>query len=165
MEEEFLKSVNQHQGIIFKVCRMYCSDNADAEDLFQEILLQLWKSWPNFNQNSKISTWMYQIGLNTAITRLRKNNRKPIHHYLSKADDAIPDAAPERLDILFDKELQEAIVELNKLDKALVMLYLDEKTYKEIAEIMGLSENNVGVKINRIKKKLKNKMRVDYGIR
>lgn len=165
MEEEFLKSVNKHQGIIFKVCRMYCSDNIEAEDLFQEILLQLWKSWPRFNQNSTVSTWIYKIGLNTAITRLRKKNMKPLHHGLTKAQNNIADASSERLDITFEKELQEAIVGLDKVDKALVMLYLDEKTYKEIAEIMGLSENNVGVKINRIKKKLKTKISADYGTR
>lgn len=144
---------------------MYCSDNADVEDLFQEILLQLWKSWPRFNQNSTISTWMYQIGLNTAITRLRKNNRKPLHHGLTKAQNSIAETSSERLDIIFDKALQDAIVGLGKVDKALVMLYLDEKTYKEISEIMGLSENNVGVKINRIKKKLKTKIKADYGTR
>lgn len=165
MEEEFLKSVNEHQGIIFKVCRMYCSDNADVEDLFQEILLQLWKSWPRFNQGSTISTWMYQIGLNTAITRLRKNNRKPLYHGLQKVQNSIADTSSDRLDIIFDKELQDAIVGLGKVDKALIMLYLDEKTYKEISEIMGLSENNVGVKINRIKKKLKSKINADYGTR
>ena len=155
MEKAFLEAVNQHQGIIFKICRMYCTDNTDSEDLFQEIILQLWKSWPGFNSTAKVSTWMYRIGLNTAITRLRKNKRRPSLQALSTGHDAIPEVSPQRLDILFDKELQAAIDKLDKLDRALVMLYLDEKSYREIAEIMGLSEGNVGVKISRIKAKLK----------
>ena len=158
MEEEFLQSVNEHQGIILKVCRMYCSDSTDAEDLFQEILLQLWKAWPTFQAASKVSTWIYRIGLNTAITRLRKNSRRPALEALSLAQQAIGEIPSQRLDILFDQELQAAIDGLHKFDRALVMLYLEEKSYKEIAEIMGLSEGNVGVKINRIKKLLKEKI-------
>lgn len=134
---------------------MYCDDNEDAEDLFQDILFQLWKSWPTFNSESKVSTWMYRIGLNTAITRLRKNKQKPPFQSLSLAQHSIPNDPSQRLDILFDEELQNAIASLNKMDKGIVMLYLDEKSYKEIAEIMGLTESNVGVKINRIKEKLR----------
>lgn len=134
---------------------MYCDDNEDAEDLFQDILFQLWKSWPTFNSDSRVSTWMYRIGLNTAITRLRKNKRRPLFQSLSLAQHSIPNDPSQRLDILFDEELQNAIASLNKMDKGIVMLYLDEKSYKEIAEIMGLTESNVGVKINRIKEKLR----------
>ncbi len=134
---------------------MYCSDNTDAEDLFQEILLQLWKAYPQFNRTSKVSTWMYRVGLNTAITRLRKNNRRPSFEELVPVHHTLPETGIQRLDILFDRDLQQAIDRLDKLDRALLMLYLDEKSYKEIAEIMGLSESNVGVKVNRIKKKLK----------
>ena len=137
---------------------MYCSQNSDAEDLFQEILLQLWKAWPGFTASSKVSTWIYQISLNNAITRLRKQKRRPLHTVLSGVQEAVRETATQRLDILFDQELQLAIEGLDKLDKALVMLYLEEKRYKEIAEILGLSENNVGVKINRIKRKLKEKI-------
>ena len=155
MKEEFLKSINQYQGIIIKVCRMYCADNEDAEDLFQDILFQLWRSWPTFNSAAKLSTWMYRISLNTAITRLRKNKRRPLLKSLSLAQHSIPNDPSERLDILFDEELQDAIASLDKMDRGIVMLYLDEKSYKEIAEIMGLSESNVGVKINRIKEKLR----------
>lgn len=155
LEEAFLEAVNKHQGIIFKICRVYCTDNSDSEDLFQEIILQLWKAWPGFNSASKVSTWMYRIGLNTAITRLRKEKRRPVLQGLSVGHNAIPEASAQRLDILFDKELQAAIDKLDKVDRALVMLYLDEKSYREIAEIMGLSEGNVGVKISRIKVKLK----------
>ncbi len=134
---------------------MYCDDNEDAEDLFQDILFQLWKSWPTFNSDSKVSTWMYRIGLNTAITRLRKNKQRPLFQSLTLAQHSIPNDSSQRLDILFDEELQNAIASLNKMDKGIVMLYLDEKSYKEIGEIMGLTESNVGVKINRIKEKLR----------
>ena len=154
MEKEFTNIISTHQGIIFKVCRMYCNDREDSEDLFQEIVLQLWRSYPAFNAQAKVSTWMYRIGLNTAITRLRKNNRKPLTQPLSIEHQNLKDPVPQRMDIEYGEELQTAINMLNKLDKALVMLYLDEKSYKEIAEIMGISESNVGVKINRIKKKL-----------
>ncbi len=154
MEKEFTNIISTHQGIILKVCRMYCNDRDDSEDLFQEIVLQLWRSYPAFKADAKVSTWMYRIGLNTAITRLRKNSRKPLTQSLSIEHQNLKDPLPQRIDIEYGEELQTAINMLNKLDKALVMLYLDEKNYKEIAEIIGISESNVGVKINRIKKKL-----------
>jgi RNA polymerase sigma-70 factor (ECF subfamily) len=136
---------------------MYCSDSSEAEDLFQEILLQLWKAWPTFQATSKVSTWIYLIGLNTAITKLRKNSRHPSFQAISLAQHAIGEVSSQRLDILFDQKLQAAFDELNKFDRALLMLYLDERSYKEKADIMGLSESNVGVKISRIKKILKEK--------
>lgn len=158
MKEEFLKAISEHQGIILKVCRIYCSDNLEAEDLFQDILLALWKAWPSYKGNSKIGTWMYRVGLNIAITRLRKNSRTIKQDELSSAHHSFPATESGRLDIQFDKELQEAISTLSQFDKGLLMLYLDERSYKEMAEILGLSESNVGVKINRIKKILKQKI-------
>ena len=159
LEKEFLKSVNEHQGILFKICRMYCKDNDDVNDLFQDMLLQLWQAWPSFKGTSKLTTWMYRICLNTAIARLRKSSRSPVLQALTLVQYAMPDAGPQRLDILFDNELQAAIDGLDRIDKALIMLYLDEKSYRDIAEIMDLSETNVGVKLNRIKTKLKERMR------
>ena len=134
---------------------MYGTNFTESEDLFQEILLQLWKSWPMFKAEAKVSTWVYRVSLNTAITRLRQNKNRPVLQTLTLAQESIKEVSTSRLDILFDKELQAAINQLNKFDKALLLLYLDEKNYREIGEIMGLSESNVGVKINRIKKKLK----------
>jgi RNA polymerase sigma-70 factor (ECF subfamily) len=159
LEKEFLKSVNEHQGILFKICRMYCQDNDDVNDLFQDMLLQLWQAWPSFKGASKLTTWMYRICLNTAIARLRKSSRSPRVQPLTLAQYGMPDSVPQRLDILFDSELQAAIDGLSRIDKALIMLYLDEKSYKEIAEIMDLSETNVGVKLNRTKTKLKERIR------
>ncbi len=143
---------------MFKICRMYCTDNDDVNDLFQDMLLQLWQAWPTFKGTAKLTTWMYRVCLHTAIARLRKSSRSPILQTLTLAQHTMPDVGPQRLDILFDSELQAAIDGLDRIDKALIMLYLDEKSYKEIAEIMDLSESNVGVKINRIKAKLKERM-------
>jgi RNA polymerase sigma-70 factor (ECF subfamily) len=134
---------------------MYCDDRDDSEDLFQEIVLQLWKSYSGFKGEAKISTWMYRVALNTAITRLRKTKRRPDNQRLDNDNFNIAEVANNRLDIQFSVELQQAINMLNRFDRALMMLYLDEKSYSEIAEIMGISESNVGVKINRIKNKLK----------
>ena len=155
MEKEFLQVISQHQGILLKVCRLYGSSRDDAEDLFQEMVLQLWRSFPNFRHEAKVTTWLYRLALNTAITSLRRNSRKPQWQPLKLQHLNFSGPETERLDVEYDQELQQAINALNKLDKALVMLYLDEKTYRDMAEIMEMSEANVGVKINRIKKKLK----------
>ncbi len=155
MEKEFINIITKHQGIILKVCRMYSKGHSDAEDLFQEITIQLWRSYPMFADEAKVTTWMYRIALNTAITRLRKGSRHLKWHALSyqQLNYAQPDE--QRIDIVYEQELQMALDKLNRFDKALVLLYLDEKSYKEMAEIMELSESNIGVKINRIKRKLK----------
>jgi len=155
LEKSFLKDINEHQGIILKVCSMYCNDRDDSEDLFQEIVLQLWKSYSGFKGDAKISTWMYRVALNTAITGLRKTKRRPDNQRLDNDKLNIAEVTDNRMDIQFGAELQQAINMLNRVDRALMMLYLDEKSYSEIAEIMGISESNVGVKINRIKNKLK----------
>jgi len=154
LQQEFIDTIAIHQPIILKVCRMYCTEKDDREDLFQEIVLQLWRSYPSFKGEAKISTWMYRISINTAITSLRKNSRKPVTQALSVEHENINEITEQRIDVEYARELQLAINILSKIDKALVMLYLEEKSYKEIAEILGISESNVGVKINRIKKKL-----------
>lgn len=155
MEKEFIKIISDNQGLLLKVCRMYCNQNSDSEDLFQEIVLQLWKSYPTFNNHAKITTWMYRVALNTAISSLRKHNRIPLRQQLSPDHNNLQDSKELRIDIQYDNALQRAILALNKFDKALVLLYLDENSYVEMSEIMGISESNIGVKINRIKKKLK----------
>jgi RNA polymerase sigma-70 factor, ECF subfamily len=155
LEKEFLNLLARHQGILLKVCRMYCDSNTDAEDLYQEVVYRLWKGYPRFEGRSQPSTWMYRVALNTAITRLRQQTGRPAQRPITEQDDAIADAAEQRLDILFDVELQQAIGTLGPADKALLMLYLDERPYREIADILGITEGNAGVKINRIKNKLK----------
>ena len=152
MEAEFLHMVEKHQGIIYKVCRMYRDRREEQEDLFQEIVLQLWKSFPDFRKESKASTWMYRIALNTAIAVFRKNkpniefkDEMPKKH--SYSDHQEPSENEQRL--------FEAIRSLNKAERALIALYLEDYPYKEIADILGITENYVGVKMSRIKEKLK----------
>lgn len=166
MEKEFVKTITQHQGIIHKVCRLYCDHKDDSEDLFQEIVLQLWLSYSTFKQSSLVSTWMYKVALNTAITRLRKvTSRKKME---SLSFDQYELAEEEGDTSVVEKEmaLSKAINQLNKFDKAIVLLYLEDKNYQEMAEIMGISESYIGVKLNRIKKKLKELLNAErYGTR
>ncbi|MEJ7766423.1 MAG: sigma-70 family RNA polymerase sigma factor [Chitinophagaceae bacterium] len=155
MEKEFIKIITDNQGLLLKVCRMYGVRQSDAEDLFQEIVLQLWRSYPNFNSHSKVTTWMYRVALNTAISRFRKGRNAPEKQPLTALHQNLQDQHTARIDVQYDHALQHAISSLNKFDKALVLLYLDENSYQEMAEILGITETNIGVKINRIKKKLK----------
>lgn len=152
MEKEFLKSIYDHQRIIYKVCKVYRDNKEDQEDLFQEIVYQLWKSYPSFRGESKVSSWIYRITLNTAMVIYRKG--KPAIDYLEEF--------PERLHPTTEKGVSEnaerlfqALRKLNDAEKALISLYLEDFSYQEIAEIVGISEGNVGVKLTRIKAKLK----------
>jgi RNA polymerase sigma-70 factor (ECF subfamily) len=154
MEKEFAAFINKHRRIIYKVCNLYISDTEDRKDLFQEIVLQLWKSFPGFRNESQRSTWMYRVALNTAISNFRKESRKPERLALSDREFEMPDLSNvsdqnERIQML-----QQAIAQLTDIEKAIIMLYLEEKTYDEISEIMGITRTNTGVKINRIKSKL-----------
>lgn len=153
-ETFFTQLITDHQGIIHKVCNLYCDTRDDRRDMFQEIVLQLWRGYASFKEESKITTWMYRVALNTAITGLRKRKRRPDHLDL---EDAIhipqpqgnPDL-PEELTMLY-----KAIAQLSEVERAITMLYLEEHSYDEIADIVGITANNVGVKINRIKTKLR----------
>lgn len=152
MEKDFLKIVEVNQGIIYKVCKMYRDTREDQEDLFQEIVLQLWKSYPKFRRESKVSTWMYRIALNTALVIYRK---KKIELELK---ETIPvDYHSKYIETPSENEerLFAAIRTLNKAERAIIALYLEDYPYNEIAEITGITENYVGVKISRIKEKLK----------
>jgi RNA polymerase sigma factor (sigma-70 family) len=158
MKEAFLNIVTTNQGIIHKVCGVYCDTVEDREDLFQEILSQLWRSYPSFRNESKISTWMYQVSLNTAITHFKKNKRRPDRSDLSKnffqiADENLDDTIEDQL-----KLLHKAIGKLTGIEKSITLLYLEDKKYEEIAEIIGITQNYVRVKMNRIKGKLKKLM-------
>ena len=154
MRKEFVDILNNHRGLIYKVCHLYCDDPEDRKDLFQEIVLQVWKSLGSFRQESTIGTWMYRIALNTAITHFRKEKRLGGKVSLTGID--IPDLndSSEKEDQL--KELFKAIENLDRIDKSIILLYLEEKNYEEISEITGLTRTNVGVRLNRIKIKLSN---------
>lgn len=154
MEQEFAALINKHRGIIYKVCNLYISDTEDKKDLFQEIVLQLWRSFPGFRNESQRSTWMYRVALNTAISNFRKESRKPERTSLTDDEFEIPDISDlseqsERIQML-----KHAIDQLTQVEKAIIMLYLEDKNYDEIAEIMGITRSNTGVKLNRIKSKL-----------
>ena len=152
---EFTQLIESNQGIIHKVCRIYTDDTMAHNDLFQEIVLQLWKSYDSFKGDSKFSTWMYRVGINTAITLFRKKSRKPTIDRLDKHHFHIAsDTKDENLDFQVQM-LKKAINQLNDIERALVLLYLEELPYREIADTMGITEVNARVKMNRIKKKLK----------
>jgi RNA polymerase sigma-70 factor (ECF subfamily) len=152
---ELIERITENQGAIHKVCNVYANSREDREDLKQEIILQLWKSYPGFQGKSKFSTWMYRIAFNTAITNIRKSKRHPIIEALSGTEQSIP--AKEDIDYIDDdmNSLFKAIAKLKDVEKAIVTLYLEEKSYKEIGEIVGISEKNVSVKVVRLKDKLK----------
>ncbi len=153
-QEHFVKFINEHEGILFKVSTLYTNSEVDAKDLRQEMIYQLWKSFDTFKGKSKKSTWMYRVALNTAMVQLKKKKRQGIgveidEEQLQKID--IKDTFIEEQII----KLYQTIKKLNQLDRAIIMLYLEEKSYEEIAEIIGLSTTNVGTKISRIKNRLK----------
>jgi len=151
IEKEFIGQIQKHQGILHKICFVYSNSNSDKEDLYQEIVLQLWKSYPSFRKEAKFSTWMYRVALNTAIT-LNKKAALFENHKIQLSDEC---AMAEVVDYSEDiKILYKAISELSKIEKAIIMLWLEEKAYSEIAEIVGISEKNVSVKLVRSKKKL-----------
>ncbi|WP_044173455.1 RNA polymerase sigma factor [Flectobacillus major] len=155
LEKQFATYLKEHQGIVHKVCGMYRRDPDDKKDLFQEIVVQLWRAFPKFRHESKVSTWIYQIALNVAISDLRKESRKPSQTSIDEFSGQLADNEP-------DTELEEklallnrAIVELSDIEKAILMLYFEEKSNDEIAEIMGITINNVRVKMTRIREKLR----------
>jgi RNA polymerase sigma-70 factor (ECF subfamily) len=156
--DSFVQQILMHKGIIHKICNIYCNTLEDKEDMMQEITLQLWKSFPGFQHKSKFSTWMYQIALNTAITSIRKSGKELILEAFSDEPPKIPDK--EDIPSLDEdiNRLYKAIGKLNDVDKAIILLYLEKKTYAEIGEIVGIKEKNVSVKIVRIKTKLKKLM-------
>lgn len=152
MEKVFLKTIHEHQNLIYKICRMYRNTKEDQKDLFQEIVFQLWKAFPHFRGESKITTWMYRIALNTAILEFRKS--KPAISYSDQLPDQL--SVPGRAEELDQEEqMYQLLKYLDVSERAILTLYLEEYSYKEIADIIGITENYVGVKINRIKEKLK----------
>ena len=153
LKEEFLGLVNQHISVIHKITRLYTDREEDRRDLFQEILLNLWKGYRGFRREAKFGTWLYRVALNTAITGLRKRKYLAVWTNLEERHEHIPgeyyEENRDEIRILYD-----AISRLDKIERAIILLYLEEKTYDEIAEIVGITAGNAGVKISRIKTKL-----------
>ena len=155
LEKNFLNDFEKNQNIVHKICRIYTTNQDQHNDLFQEITIQIWKNYSKFRGESKFSTWMYRVSLNTAITLYRKSNRSIKTQDFSdvsfkiKAED-YDDTKDKQLKALYD-----GIRELNDIEKALIFLYLEDKPYKEIAKTLGISEGNARVKMNRSKEKLR----------
>ena len=155
LEYNFVTQLEQNQNIVHKICRLYTNDSHAHNDLFQEITIQLWRAYPKFRGDSKFSTWMYRVALNTAITLYRKSKRRVVTQdfegvsFKIKADE-YDDTAEVQLSLMYA-----AVKNLNDIEKALVFLYLEDKNYKEISSTLGISEVNARVKMNRIKGKLR----------
>lgn len=159
MKEEFLQNITSNQAIIHKVTRIYCDNVDDRKDLFQEILIQLWKSYGSFKEQSKFSTWMYRVSINTAITAFKRGARKNLK---SQFVQELPQIVDDEYDTDLEENLNmlhEAIGQLTGIEKSIILLYLEDKSYEEIAEITGITQNYVRVKMNRIKKKLESLMK------
>ncbi len=155
LEHQFVTELENNQNIVHKVCSLYTNNRDAHNDLFQEITIQLWKAYPKFRGESKFSTWMYRVALNTAITLYRKSKRKVQTQDLDsvifkiKADEYDP-TQEQQLTLMY-----KAVKQLGDIEKALVFLYLEDKNYSEISDTLGISEVNARVKMNRIKTKLR----------
>ena len=155
IQHNFVELLEKHQNIVHKVCRLYTNNYDAHNDLFQEISIQLWKAYPKFRGDSKFSTWMYRVALNTAITLYRKSKRTvnttefDTVQFKIKSED-YDNTEEEQLKLLY-----KAVHQLNDIEKALVFLYLEDKSYREISETMGISEVNARVKMNRVKTKIR----------
>lgn len=151
--------------MLLKVCNMYCNTAFDREDLFQEIVIQLWKSFPGFRGEAKFSTWLYRIALNTAISDLRRQKKNITFTEPEKLPTDIEDIQYQQHREEQLQQLHTAIAQLTDIEKAIVMLYLEDKSYEEMEEILGMSQNNLRVKMNRIKEKLRKLTKaIEHGI-
>lgn len=150
-EQEFLDLLEKHKGILYKVSRMYTDDKESQEDLFQEMLYQLWRSFSSFSGKSKFSTWMYRVVLNTAITSYKKEQQNP--KYVAFENNAViktEETSSERLDLFY-----KAVQQLSKVEKAVIFLYLENYSHRAIGKQLGLSEGNARVRLSRAKNKLR----------
>ncbi|CAM3652012.1 RNA polymerase sigma factor [Flavobacterium chungbukense] len=153
-EQEFLNRIESHKGILYKVSKMYMDNHDDQQDLFQEIVCQLWKSYETFRNESQFSTWMYRVAVNTAIVFLRKEKRKVDKYEIAseniKEEEGDSHIKESQLDHFY-----KAVQKLEKIDKAIIFYQLEGFSHKEIGENLGISEGNARVKLNRAKEKLK----------
>jgi RNA polymerase sigma-70 factor (ECF subfamily) len=157
LKEEFLEILSNYQGILHKVNLIYFRNVSDREDNFQEIIYQLWKSFPGLKNNNSIGSWIYAVSINTSISKIKKKSRIEYREKLPESIDMI-DIIEELALNEESQMLLQAIYNLNEIDKPIMLLYLEEKSYDEIAEIIGISKSNVGVRINRAKELLKQKL-------
>lgn len=152
LDQEFLSVIREYERVIYKVCYLYTTPHATLSDLYQEVVLNIWKSFPKFRHECKASTWIYRISLNTCISFIRKEKNIPeIVTLTQEADRTEEDDETQAM----LKQLYRMISRLGELEKSIILLYLEEKSYEEIAEITGLTLTNVATKLSRIKDKLK----------
>jgi RNA polymerase sigma factor (sigma-70 family) len=161
LQEAFQNLVEEHKRILYKVCNSYCRDRDSRDDLAQEIMIQLWRSFGRFDGRSRFSTWMYRIALNVAISFYRRESTRTRHvisderHLLETVDET--EGQPDDVRLLYH-----VIEGLDPLNKALILLYLDENSYREIADVLGISETNVATKISRLKNRIKLELKGEY---
>ncbi|CAL2064684.1 RNA polymerase sigma factor [Tenacibaculum sp. 190524A05c] len=155
LEDKFLNDFETNQNIVHKICRIYTTNSNDHNDLFQEITIQVWKNYSKFRGDAKFSTWMYRVALNTAISLYRKSTKSVKTQDISDIAFKIKSVDYDDTEEQQLKSLYKAIQNLNDIDKALVFLYLEDKSYRDISETLGISEVNARVKMNRAKDKLK----------
>jgi len=153
-KERFITAIKSNEGLVYKIATIYTNSIEDRDDLVQEIIYQLWRSFDSFDQRSSLSTWMYRVALNVAIYHLKKARKKISTVALEGQDIDLPETADNGLEEKL-KFFRQQVDNLGLLDKAIVMLYLENKSHEEIAQITGISTSNVGTKISRIKEKLK----------
>lgn len=153
-EQEFLKRIESHKGILYKVSKMYMDNSDDQKDLFQEIVCQLWKSYDSFRNESQFSTWMYRVAVNTAIVFLKKEKRK-VDKYEIVSENIKDDEGDSHIKESQLDHFYKAVQKLEKTDKAIIFYQLEGFSHKEIGENLGISEGNARVKLNRAKEKLK----------
>ena len=153
-EQEFMSVIKEYERVIYKVCYLYTSKNATLNDLYQDVVLSLWKAYPKFRGECKISTWIYRIALNTCISFIRKEKNVPEIVTLTPYESEWMTEEQDSFQLML-KELYYLIGQLGQLDKSIILLYLEEKSYEEISEITGLTVTNVATKLNRIKEKLR----------
>ncbi|MNX56455.1 ECF RNA polymerase sigma factor SigH [compost metagenome] len=153
-EQEFLNRIDSHKGILYKVSKMYMDNSDDQQDLFQEIVCQLWKSYESFRNESQFSTWMYRVAVNTAIVFLKKEKRK-VDKYEIPSENVKDDEGDSHIKESQLDHFYKAVQKLEKIDKAIIFYQLEGFSHKEIGENLGISEGNARVKLNRAKEKLK----------
>lgn len=152
LESAFIALVEEHKRIIYKVCYVYAADKENLNDLYQEVVINLWKAYPRFRGECAASTWVYRIGLNTCISFFRKSKSRPEVVPITVDLEAFADEEDKTASL---RELYRMINSLGQLERALILLWLEERSHQEIADIIGISRNNVAVRLNRIREKLK----------
>lgn len=157
MRSEFVNIVKENKAIIYKITKVYTDTSDDQQDLIQEILYQLWKSFDTFKNHAKISTWIYRVALNTALAYLNQKKRHPrrtgIHEIILEIEDKKDDAWEDRITLMY-----QMIKKLNEGERGMILLHLDGRSYEEISSITGFSVSNVGTRLNRIRQKLKDQL-------